>query len=359
MKLIDQEWLGVILEDDDNKHQGRYKVHIPQLQPHMSKDTGIWAKNHVTNYRISPSEDGVYGSYFPLHPNTQVIVKFFTNQFESAYIDRITSDHNPESMPYEIIDRDDYYQIIRTPKNNHLIALCEETETGGAADTPNSIHIYYNDKTITIVMDSTGLNINVAKVEPEEGEEEDDESGNINLKTEASTFIQVDEDLHIKVTGTVYIQSETDINILASENINVESENANINILASENINIQSDSDLNIKASGNVNIQSESDMNINSGGLCNIEAESDVNILATGNCNIESTSTTSIRAAGLCNIDGAMVNLNCGGAQSAEGADEAEDAEPAEPAEDYTEPNLIDTDSEFEYYEGSDGTVII
>ena len=216
MEIKDQEFLGVILPDKDNKHQGRYKVYIPVLQPFMKDNEGIWAKNHVTDYRNTPSADGVYGSYFPLHAKTQVIVKFYTEQYTSAYITRITSDHNPESMPFKIIDRDSYYQLIRTPKNNHLIALCEDTATGGAATTANSIHIYYNNKAITLIMDSSGMSINVT-------------AGDINLKGVANTNIQVGQDLNIKVTGVCNIQSDADVHIKAGGDANIEAGgNANV-----------------------------------------------------------------------------------------------------------------------------------
>ena len=170
-ELVGKEFLGKILSDSDPAYQGRYKVHIPELQPHMDVSKGIWAKNQIADWRVTPSQKGIYGSYFPLQAGTMVIVKFFENQFETAYIERIVSDHCPQSLPLKTVDRDDYYQVIRTPKNNHLIALCETT-----TDKPaNSIHIYYNNQAITIVADSTGLNIKVT------GDINIKATGNINI----------------------------------------------------------------------------------------------------------------------------------------------------------------------------------
>ncbi len=210
-QLINREFLGFILPDPDTKHQGRYKVHVPELQPHMKDNVGIWAKNHVHKWRATYSRSGIYGSYYPLQPGTCVIVKFFDNHIESAYIDRIVSDYTVQSLPIKTIDRDDYYQLIRTPKKNHLIAFCEET-----TDKPvNSIHIYYDNQKITIVLDSSGLNINV--------------TGSTNLKSSVNINIQSGADVNIKAGGKCNIQSGGDCNVKAGGNCNVDAPMINLN----------------------------------------------------------------------------------------------------------------------------------
>lgn len=196
--LVGREFLGTILSDMDSKRQGRYKVHIPELQPHMSPTEGIWAKNQIVDYRVTPSQKGIYGSYLPLQAGTMVVVKFFDNQPETAYIERIISDHSPGSLPLQTNDRDDYYQIIRTPKKNNLIAICEET-----TDKPtNSIHIYYDDKAITIVLDANGININV--------------TGATNIKSTTNINIQSEATINIKAATNVQVQADGVVNIDAS-----------------------------------------------------------------------------------------------------------------------------------------------
>lgn len=190
-QLINREFLGLILADPDLANQGRYKVHIPELQPHMKETEGIWAKNHIHKWRATPSRDGIFGSYYPLHSGTLVIVKFFSNDYNTAYIDRIISDHAAQSLPLKSIDRDDYYQIIRTPKTNSLIAICEST-TDKPAD---SIHIYYKNQAITIVLDGAGINIKV--------------TGAANIKTTGNTNIDCGADANIKASGNCNIDAPT------------------------------------------------------------------------------------------------------------------------------------------------------
>jgi len=91
-----------------------------------------------------------------------VISKFFSNHMNSGYIDRVISDAandiSSNTLPLEIIERDDYYQIIRTPKHNNLIAIYE----GDAASKnipKNSIHVYFNSTRTTVVIDETGINV--------------------------------------------------------------------------------------------------------------------------------------------------------------------------------------------------------
>lgn len=220
-QLVGREFLASVLSDPDPKHQGRYKVHIPELQPHMKEAIGIWAKNHVQKWRITPSRVGIYGSYYPLQAGTIVIVKFYDNQIETAYIDRIISDHGVQSLPLKTIDRDEFYQVIRTPRTNSLIAICEST-----TDKPSSsLHIYHNNQAVTLVMDSSGINI--------------------------------------KVTGAANITTSGNTNIKAG---------ADVNIKSAAKTNIESGGDTNVKAGGNCNIQSAGITNVKAGGNCNIDA---------------------------------------------------------------------------------------
>ena len=155
MNLTEREFLGKILPDLDAKHQGRYRVHIPSLMHHIAEDQGIWCKNHIHKNRITPSKDGIYGQYYPLHAETIVIVKFFENDYNTGYIDRIDSDYEIETLPLKIKDRDDLYQLYRTPKEDNLFVMNEDTKD----QAPNSIHLYYNKYRTTFIVDEEGIHV--------------------------------------------------------------------------------------------------------------------------------------------------------------------------------------------------------
>lgn len=221
--LTNGEFIGSILPDKDLNHRGRYLVNIPQLQPHVKETEGIWCKNHVCRHRVSPSNVGVCGSYYPLQEGMSVIVKFFSNNLNSGYIDRVISDAYPETLPLEIIERDDYYQIIRTPKHNHLIAIYDGAVA--SKNVPkNSIHVYFNNSATVVVIDETG----------------------INIKTAANVNVTVAGNSKITTTGTTDLKS-------------------------TGNVNIESAATVNIKAGGDVNIEAGGSMNLKSGGVMNLQ----------------------------------------------------------------------------------------
>lgn len=169
LDLRQNSYHGVILEDKDPKVQGRYKVHIPELHPLIKEKSGIWCKNQLHKWRIGPSEDYTYGSYYPLQPGTKVLIKFYQNDFHSGYIDRIVSDQiqktNPkigcEKNPEATTDRDDMYVIYKTPKYHNLFAVLEKTTDGANRLTqqliPNSIHLYYNYRRSTMIINEDGI----------------------------------------------------------------------------------------------------------------------------------------------------------------------------------------------------------
>ena len=84
--LIECEFIGTILKGVDPLQQGRYKVHIPELMQHIAENRGIWCKNQVHSWRITSSDVGEYGSYFPLHVGTKVVVRFYKNDLNTGYI---------------------------------------------------------------------------------------------------------------------------------------------------------------------------------------------------------------------------------------------------------------------------------
>ncbi len=236
--LIDREFIGTILPTKDILHQGKYKVNVPELQPHMKETTGIWCKNHTCRHRVSPSQAGVSGSYYPLQAGMSVIVKFFANHIESAYIDRVISDAYAETLPYEIIERDEYYQIIRTPKHNNLICIYE-SDTASKNVPKNSIHVYFNNTRTTVVIDETGINIKT-----------DD---NINVTVAKNVKITVAGTADIKVTGNTNIETSADANVKAGGNVNIEA-GGNVNMKGSV-VSIESSGVMNLKAGGDINMQ--------------------------------------------------------------------------------------------------------
>lgn len=208
--LINKEFIGTILPDKDNNHQGRYKVNISELQPHTKDNEGIWVKNAVHKNRVSPSQVGVCGSYYPLQAGMAVIVKFFSNHMNSGYIDRVISDAandvSSNTLPFEIIERDDYYQIIRTPKKNNLIAIYEG-DTASKNIPKNSIHVYFNSTRTTVVIDETGINVKT--------------EDNLNMTVTQNVKITVNGTADVHVTGDAKIKSDGAVNIHGSPvNIN-------------------------------------------------------------------------------------------------------------------------------------------
>lgn len=169
LDLRSNSYHGVILPDKDPKNQGRYKVHIPELHPLLKENTGIWCKNQNHNWRMGPSEDYMYGSYFPMQPGTKVLIKFYQNDFHSGYIDRVVSDQiqktNPKlgsgTNPEATSDRDDVYVFFKTPKYHNLFTIFEKTTDGSNGLTqqliPNSIHLYYNYRRSTMILNEDGI----------------------------------------------------------------------------------------------------------------------------------------------------------------------------------------------------------
>lgn len=221
--LVNREFIGTILSDKDTQNQGRYRVNVPEIQPHMKDSTGIWCKNHTCNNRVSPSSVGVSGSYYPLQAGMSVIVKFFANDINSAYIDRVVSDAYSETMPLEVIERDEFYQVIRTPRKNNLIAIYE----GDAASKnvpKNSLHIYFNSTRTTVVIDETGINVKT--------------QDNINMTVDQNVKITVTGTADIKVTGNANIESTADVNVKAGATLNIEA-SGTMNLKSGGPMNLQ------------------------------------------------------------------------------------------------------------------------
>lgn len=167
--LQDGMFHGIILDEPDSEdNQGKYKVHIPELQPFLEEDSGIFALNHIHSWRSGSSDDHFYGNYYPLQPGSKVVVKFSNNDFNSGEIIRIISDNltnqNPKiavkkNPPPSIKDRDEVYLLYKTPKKHNMFLILEDTEDSesGLDKVANSIHLYYNYRRTTLIINEDGI----------------------------------------------------------------------------------------------------------------------------------------------------------------------------------------------------------
>jgi hypothetical protein len=189
--IINREFPGTIKEKDDPKNRGRYLVHIPELMytifDHPDQD-GIFCANHTHKWRdtniINEGATERGGSYHPLNIGTRVIVKFFSEDYSSGYIDRVISDYHPidedndvSCMPEEsegvTNPRDNYYQVVRSKKKD-IIAI--------RTDDEHKFWIHYykdNEKWVTIELDDEGLTIRSEK--------------DIDILAKENTVIKTDE----------------------------------------------------------------------------------------------------------------------------------------------------------------------
>ena len=172
--LTDKEFPGIVIPEKDvdkTDHpdsRGRYKVYIPNHMQHQGLKSVIWAKNHTHKYRYGineyvPGKQKIFGQYFPIQIGARVIIKFFSNNIESAFIDRIISDYAIKTMPfnYSHLDQSDITILLRTAEYTNVIAALENIVTDPLIK--NSLHIYYHDDQVRIIMDRTGMHTWVEK----------------------------------------------------------------------------------------------------------------------------------------------------------------------------------------------------
>jgi len=168
--LRQNSYHGIILaETNDTKNMGRYKVHLPELQPLMGIEEGLWVKNQNHKWRYTPSKYYMYGQYHPLQEGTLVLVKFYEDDLNTGYIDRVISDQIEKSQPQLSVgsdpkaisnkDRDDVHIIFKTPKYHNALMIFEDTTSNGLGDDliPNSIHLYYNLMRTSLIINTDGV----------------------------------------------------------------------------------------------------------------------------------------------------------------------------------------------------------
>lgn len=255
--LTGREFSGVISSeeatsaDEDPKNRGRYRVLIPELMYNCYDDDGqIYCVNHVTKYRNAycNTGEGIYGQYFPLHPGTRVIVKFYKEDIQTAYIDRIVGDFHQDSLPLELSggNRDNYYQLLRTIAND-LIAVTDQTSM---SSVPKHSMVFYHKKdNVQVTFDETG----------------------IHIYTKQALDTQITKEAFIKVDDTIDI------------------------VIGKEcQISIGSDNKIHIKGNNDLTVS----------GDCRVSIEGSGHVSVKGNCNIG--------VSGTCNVNANIINLNCG-----------------------------------------------
>jgi len=231
-KLREDEYHGIVLSDKDPKNQGRYKVHIPELMPLIEETKGIWVKNHIHKWRYASSESYFFGEYKPLHPGILVLVKFYEDDLNTGYIDRLISDQIIKTMPKiavnkepkSINERDDIYLIYKTPKKSNMFLILEETtdkETGlDEKLIPNSIHQYYNENRTTIIINEDGYHLFTEDNKGTTIEKDNNEW----IKGNEKKFIEKNK--HSKVKGKEYkYSSKGNYNISKGEIVNYSPKN--------------------------------------------------------------------------------------------------------------------------------------
>ena len=161
------DYHGIILPDIDPKNMGRYKVHIPELNHLIEDDQGIFIRNQTHKWRYTPSKYYMYGVYHPLQEGTLVLVKFYEDDLNTGYIDRVISDQlektNPhigvESEPKSTKDRDEVHIVFKTPKYHNAMMVFEDTTDNGLGSglVPNSIHLYYSMMRTSMIINEDGI----------------------------------------------------------------------------------------------------------------------------------------------------------------------------------------------------------
>lgn len=208
--LSNREYAGVIVSGEDSENRGRYKVFIPELMYHVqsennTEDVGLFCMNHVCKYRNTQSHNGIYGQYFPLHPNTRVIVKFYEEDLSTGYIDRIIGDYHCESdvsgvssAPFKInsTERDEYYQLLRTVAEDLIAISCKTSSI-----PKNGIHIYNHTDQNVLILDEKGVHLY------SKSDLDIDMTGKTSIKIGGRTQLIVSGELHISVSGNCNIDA--------------------------------------------------------------------------------------------------------------------------------------------------------
>lgn len=204
MPLSSKTYLGIVVSGEDKKNKGRYKVHIPELHIDDPENVGVYAYNRVNNHYVRNNEKTgqEYGSYHPIQVGTRVIVRVYNGNIETAEIIGIVGDNKINALPLNAVtsDRDEFYVLVKTPKENTLFVVTENSTSLPAS----SIHIYHKNKNTVVIIDSNGIHI---------------KSPSMNVTV---------SDLNINISGNCNIHASGTINVSSGSSINVNAPSINL-----------------------------------------------------------------------------------------------------------------------------------
>ena len=326
--LKDKEFLGKILPDLDNKIQGRYKINIPSLMPHIPSDQGIWCKNHTHNWRVTNSDHGEYGQYFPLHSGTYVVVKFYDNDSNSGYIDRVVSDYIENSnmegqdcttkIPI-MSDRDEQYILFKTPKKWNIFYVNEDTE-----NEPNTIYLVYNrdsnnlktsdiGRRTVFRIDESGMTFwtrdnNRVRIMLDDNKQVDGNQTEY-IKGYRTKHIDDDDDLHVHNNQTYNIDKDQNYWVKGNQITTVDGD-VNDHIKQNKIQTIDVNEDKHVKGNHIIKIDGNGDMHISGNSTINILGNSTIS--TTGVTNVFNTGPVNIFSSVSCSINAPSISLNSG-----------------------------------------------
>ena len=313
MRLTDCTFQGTVIEGNDPKNRGRYRVVIPELMYNIyDKEEGfIYCSNQISGGRNSGSAKGIYGQYFPLHPNTRVSVKFASEDYSSAYINNVVSDFHDNSMPLVPGDesqRDNFTQLIRTVSND-LITVTNETSAG---EVPaNSMAFYHKGDNVKITFDPDGIHIYTKKY----FDQQIDGKAYIGIDKDTEVLLKQNLKVSILLDNKVEITGNSDMTITGNNKIFIQGNN-DLTVMGNNKIGIVGDNDYVVNGNNrvgvgnnNVIVNGTSKISVSQHNDITISGDSKVAII--GNCDLSFVGNCIINATGKCDINAASINFNC------------------------------------------------
>jgi len=236
IELTNHEFVGRIVHADhdewlDPTQQGRYRVHIHELMPHMPETEGIWCRNITMGWKISHCDIDSYGSYYPLQEKTRVVVQFFADDYNSGYISSIVptlTNEDCEDCPQNIFDenRDERY-IIYVTKHKSSYIVNDMTTANSDADHPQMTRVInHNDEEFTdrdgishtetvVTYDRDGILMESQK------STRVDTPQDLTTNTKRDTTINTGRDLTSNTENNTDINTSKDLKITTMENSTV------------------------------------------------------------------------------------------------------------------------------------------
>jgi len=319
MRLTDCVFQGTIIEGDDPKNRGRYRVVIPELMYNIyDKDEGfIYCSNQISGGRNSGSAAGIYGQYFPLHPNTRVSVRFASEDYSSAYINNVVSDHHDDSIPLvsggtdtdKTSQRDNFTQLIRTVSND-LITVTNKTSAG---EVPaDSMAFYHKGDNVKVTFDPVGIHIYTKK----DFDQQIDGKAYIGIDKDTEVLLKQNLKVTIKENNTIEIIGNGEMTIIGNNKIFIQGNN-DLTIMGNNKIGIVGDNDFVVNGNnrvgvGNNNVVVNGTSKISVSQHNDITISGDSKVAIKGNCDLSVGGNCIITAAGKCDINATSINFNCG-----------------------------------------------